>query len=100
MSFFNKIGNSAGRLFNKATSKGGIFDRVNVTLRKGDNTVQRVGAFIRPIADQFGLGDVVGGAVNKFSALATQGRDLNRDIRNNLERAVKAPMSDIKSNYA
>ena len=59
-----------------------------------------MGAFIRPIADKFGLGDVVGGAVNKFSALATQGRDLNRDIRNNLERAVKAPISDIKSNYA
>ena len=100
MSFFNKMSNSAGRLFNKATSKGGIFDKVNVALRKGDNTVQRVGAFIRPIADKFGLGDVVGGAVNKFSALATQGRDLNRDIRNNLERAVKAPISDIKSNYA
>jgi len=100
MSFFNKLGNSAGRLFNKATNKGGIFDKINVALRKGDNTVQRVGAFIRPIADQFGLGDVVGGAVNKFSTLATKGRDLNRDIRNNLERAVKAPMSDIKSNYA
>jgi hypothetical protein len=100
MSFFNKMSNSAGRLFNKATSKGGIFDKVNVALRKGDNTVQRVGAFIRPIADQFGLGDVVGGAVNKFSALATRGRDLNRDIRNNLERAVKAPMSELQNNYA
>ena len=40
MRFFSKIGNSAGRLFNKATSKGGIFDKVNVALRKGDNTVK------------------------------------------------------------
>jgi len=100
MSFFNKLGANAGRLFNKATSKGGIFDKVNVALRQGDNSVQRVGAFIRPIADQFGLGDVVGGAVNKFSGLATRARDLNRDIRNNLERAVQAPIKEIQNSYA
>ena len=100
MSLFQKVQNNAGRLFNKAMSKTGIFNKINTLARQGDNTVQRVGHFIRPIASQFGLGDVVSEVVNRVHDVASQVRNANNSIRNNLERAVKAPMSDINSNYA
>ena len=100
MSLFQKVQHNAGRLFNKAMSKNGIFNKINTLARQGDNTVQRVGAFIRPIASKFGLGDVVGGVVNRVHDVANNIRSTNQSIRNNLERAVKAPMSDINSNYA
>ena len=100
MSLFQKVQHNAGRLFNKAMSKNGIFNKINTLARQGDNTVQRVGHFIRPIASKFGLGDVVGGVVNRVHDVANNIRSTNQSIRNNLERAVKAPMSDINSNYA
>ena len=100
MSLFQKVQHNAGRLFNKAMSKNGIFNKINTLARQGDNTVQRVGAFIRPIASKFGLGDVVSGVVNRVHDVANNIRSTNQSIRNNLERAVKAPMSDINSNYA
>ena len=100
MSLFQKVQHNAGRLFNKAMSKNGIFNKINTLARQGDNTVQRVGHFIRPIASQFGLGDVVGGVVNRVHDVANNIRSTNNSIRNNLERAVKAPMSDINSSYA
>ena len=100
MGLFQKIQNNAGRLFNKAMGSNGIFNKINTLARQGDNTVQRVGAFIRPIASKFGLGDVVSGVVNRVHDVANNIRSTNQSIRNNLERAVKAPMSDINSNYA
>ena len=100
MGLFQKIQHNAGRLFNKAMGSNGIFNKINTLARQGDNTVQRVGHFIRPIASQFGLGDVVSGVVNRVHDVANNIRSTNQSIRNNLERAVKAPMSDINSNYA
>jgi hypothetical protein len=55
MSLFNKIGQGANRLFNKATGKNGIFNKFNEYARKTDNSLQRVGNFIRPISTHFGL---------------------------------------------
>ena len=100
MSLFQKVQHNAGRLFNKSMGNNGIFNKINTLARQGDNTVQRVGHFIRPIASQFGLGDVVSGVVNRVHDVANNIRSTNQSIRNNLERAVKAPMSDINSNYA
>ena len=100
MSLFQKVQNNAGRLFNKAMSKNGIFNKINTLARQGDNTVQRVGHLLRPIASQFGVGDIVDGVVNRVHDVASHVRNTNQSIRNNLERAVKAPMSDINSNYA
>ena len=101
MSFFNKIGSNAQKLFNKSMSRNGIFNKVNEYARKADNSVARVGHFIRPIADQFGLGGVVNGAVNRVHDLKNQVTNVNNSIRNGLERSVKAPIGDIhKSNYA
>lgn len=101
MGLFNKIEHHAGRLFNKAVGTNGIFSKVNEFTRKGDNTVQRVGHFLRPMASQFGLGGVVSGAVNRVHDIATKIRDTNHNIQNGLERAVRAPIGDIhKSNYA
>ena len=100
MGLFQKIQHNAGRLFNKAMGSNGIFNKINTLARQGDNTVQRVGAFIRPIASKFGVGGIVDGVVNRVHDVASQVRNTNNSIRNNLERAVKAPMSDITSNYA
>jgi hypothetical protein len=101
MGLFNKIEHHAGKLFNKAMGSNGIFNKVNEYARKADNSVARVGHFIRPIASHFGLGDVVSGAVNRVHDVASNIRNANNSIRNGLERAVKAPIGDIqKSNYA
>lgn len=98
---FNKVSQSAGKLYNKAIGNNGIFNKVNTIMRKGDNTVQRVGHFIRPLADHFGFGGAVQNIVNKVHDYQVAGTKHVTAIKNNLEKSVSAPMSDIhKSNYA
>jgi len=100
MKFFNKVSQDAGKLFNKSMGNNGIFNKVNEFARKTDNSIQRVGNFIRPIASQFGLGDVVKNGLNQVHNLRLKGTSAVNSIRNGLERAVKAPINDINhSNY-
>ena len=100
MKFFNKVSQDAGKLFNKPMGNNGIFNKVNEFARKTDNSIQRVGNFIRPIASQFGLGDVVKNGLNQVHNLRLKGTSAVNSIRNGLERAVKAPINDINhSNY-
>jgi hypothetical protein len=101
MTFFNKVSNNAGKLFNKAMGTNGIFNKINEIGRKADNSIQRVGSFIRPIANHFGLGDVVKNGLTQVHNLRMKGTDAVNSVKNGLERAVKAPMNDInRSNYA
>ena len=100
MKLFNKISQGATSLFNKSMGHNGIFNKVNEFARKADNSVQRVGNFIRPIATQFGLGEVVKNGLNRVHDLRMQGTNAVNTIRNGLERAVKAPMKEITAaNY-
>ena len=100
MKLFNKIGQGANKLFTKATQKNGLFDKFNEYARKTDNTLQRVGHFIRPIASHFGVGDIVKNGLNRIHDIRTQAVDTSNNLRNGLERAVKQPMNAINyQNY-
>ena len=85
---FNKVGNSS-KLFNKVGNDGKIFQKISNTARKIDNSVMRVGAFIKPVADVVGMGGYVNSAVNDVHA-----------IRNGLEKAIKTPINDLRRNFA
>ena len=85
---FNKVGNSS-KLFNKVGNDGKIFNKISNTARKIDNSVMRVGAFIKPVADVVGMGGYVNSAVNDVHA-----------IRNGLEKAIKTPINDLRRNFA
>lgn len=98
---FNKVSQGATKLFNKSMGRNGIFNKVNEYARKADNSIQRVGNFIRPVANHFGLGDVVKNGLNHVHNLRLQATNGVNTVRNGLERAVKAPINDINhSNYA
>ena len=84
---FNKVGNSS-KLFNKVGNDGKIFQKISNTARKIDNSVMRVGAFIKPVADVVGMGGYVNSAVNDVHA-----------IRNGLEKAIKTPINDLRRNF-
>lgn len=100
MSVFNKIGQGANRLFNKATGRNGIFNKVNEYSRKADNSIQRVGNFLRPIASNFGLDPLLQKGLNTVHDLRMNVVNASNDIRNGLERAVKAPINQINAqNY-
>ena len=100
MSLFNKIGQGANRLFNKATGKNGIFNKFNDYARKTDNSIQRVGNFIRPISTHFGLEPMVKTGLNTIHNLRMNAVNTSNDLRNGLERAVKAPINQINNqNY-
>lgn len=92
---FNKVSQGANQLYNKAMGGNGIFNKIDVGTRKFDNSVQRVGHFLRPIANHFGLGDTIHAGVGLIHSTADDLRNANRAIRNNLEKSVKAPIGDI-----
>ncbi len=86
MTFFNKVNQGANKLFNK------INQNAPVLLRKIDNTAQRMTSAIAPTLQQYGF-DTAANAVNGIN------NDVHQ-IRNNLERAIKAPVSDLRKQYA
>ena len=92
---FQKVTQGANSLFNKSMGRNGIFNKIDTGVRKFDNSVQRVGHFIRPIADHFGLGHAVQSGVDLVHSSSNDVRGANRAIRNNLEKSVKAPINDI-----
>ena len=88
MSLFNKLGGST-KLFTKVGNDGTLFRKIGNTARKIDNSVMRVGAFIKPVADVVGMGGYVNSAVNDVHAM-----------RNGLEKAIKTPINDLRRNFA
>ena len=65
---FGKVGNSS-KLFNKVGNDGKMFGKISNTARKFDNSVLRVGAFLKPAADYVGVGNYVNDAVNGSHAI-------------------------------
>ncbi len=82
MTFFNKVNQGANKLFTK------INQNAPVLLRKIDNTAQRMTSAIAPTLQQYGF-DTASNAVNGIN------NDIHQ-IRNNLERAIKTPVSDLR----
>jgi hypothetical protein len=82
------------KLFNKISSnKNVIFRKAMNTGRQIDNSVARVGHFLTNTANSLGLRPI-GSAIQS-------GVNAVHNIRNNLEKAIKAPISEIRhSNYA
>ena len=95
MSLFNKVGQGANKLFNKATGKNGIFNKFNTYARQADNTVQRVGNFIRPISTHFGLEPMVKAGLNTVHDLRVNAVNTSNNLRNALVNSVKAPINEI-----
>ena len=92
MSFFNKIGQGARTLFNKVGGNdGSFFRKVGNTARKVDNSIARVGNFLASSANSMGLNPVAG--------MINAGTNAAHQIRNNLERSIKAPISNIRGHY-
>jgi len=78
-------------LFNKIVGGSTLFNKITRTpnlLRKIDNSVARVGSFLQPTLNHFGmgaLGNVVGNIVRGAHA-----------IKNNLEKSIHTPMNEIR----
>jgi hypothetical protein len=84
---FQKQGNSQ-QMFSKLGRDQNLFRKIDNTSRKIDNSVMRVGAFIKPVADMVGAGGYVNSAVNGTHA-----------IRNSLEKAIHTPVNDLRTQF-
>jgi hypothetical protein len=91
MKLFNKISEGASRLFNKIGNENNLFRKINNTARKIDNSVTKVGQFLVPTLNHFGY--------HGIGSLIANGADSVHQIRNNLEKAIKEPISDIRKNH-
>ena len=94
--FFKKVGSDAGKLYRNAVGSRGIFNKVTTIGRKADNTIQRVGNFLLPLADKVGLSDPLRLGLNTIHGYRQQFNDQVNNVKNGLERAVKSPMSSIQ----
>ena len=72
------------KLFTKMNQSNSMFNKIN--LRKADNSIARVGHFIKPFASSLGLGGVVQQAVNT-----------SHRIKNGLEKSINLPMKQIRN---
>jgi len=85
---FQKQGNGS-ELFKKIANDKNLFRKFDNTARKVDNSVARIGAFIKPVANMAHMGGYVDDVVNGVHA-----------VRNGLEKATKTPMSQIRGSFA
>ncbi len=91
MKLFSKISEGATKLFHKIGNENHLFRKISNTARKIDNTVAKVGRFLVPTANHFGY--------HGIGSLISNGVDSVHQIRNNLEKAIKEPVSDIRKNH-
>jgi len=85
---FSKQGNGS-ELFKKIANDKNLFRKFDNTSRKIDNSVARIGAFIKPVANMAHMGGYVDDVVNGVHA-----------VHNGLEKATKTPMSQIRGSFA
>ena len=76
------------KLFNKGGNTGNYFNKVSTLARQGDNSVARVGNFLSSSARSIGL--------HPFASVIDHVVNTAHDIRNNLEKSIKAPISEIR----
>jgi len=84
---FNKLGNTS-KLFNKVGNDGKMFRKISNTAHKFNNSVMRVGSFIKPVADYVGVGNYVNDAVNGPHA-----------VRYALEKSIRTPVNDLRAQF-
>lgn len=101
MSFFNKISQGAKKLYKNATGNNSIFNKISTGLRKGDNTLQRIGAFIQPYADRIGAGETLKSGLNQIHDWRQYAVNESNMVKNGLEKSGHVPISEInRQNYA
>jgi hypothetical protein len=91
MKLFSKISEGATKLFQKMGQENHLFRKISNTARKIDNSVAKVGRFLVPTAHRLGFGSV--------GNFLSNGVDTVHAIRNDLEKAIKDPVSDIRRNH-
>jgi hypothetical protein len=89
MNLFQKLG-EAPKLFSKMYNDSTLFRKIGNTARKIDNSVARVGDFLVNTAKNIGLGG--------FAPAITGVTNAIHKVRNGLERAIKAPIGQIRQN--
>ena len=70
MSFFNKVTQGAGRLFNKVVQDRNIFRKITNTAKKIDGGINKVGNFISPVAKMYGLDGMLRTGMNATHQIA------------------------------
>jgi hypothetical protein len=84
MSFFNKIAQNANTLFSKAIHDKKIFSKINNFTKHANNTIQKVGNFIKPVAQAFG-----------YDGMLDRGMQASKSIANGLEKYIM-PIHDVR----
>lgn len=86
MSLFHKVQQGGTSLFNKFTQN------VPSIFRKVDNSVLRANSFLAPTLRHFGFDNMA----NVSNGLANTAHATRTAINNNLEKAVHAPVSELR----
>ena len=89
-SFFQKVGQGSGKMFNKVSNNPNFFSKFSNTARKIDNSIARVGNFLQPTLNM--VNPALGGMVQQCVNAVHQ-------IRNNLEKSITAPMRQIRNTH-
>jgi hypothetical protein len=105
MKLFNKISGDVTKLFNKVNSSAPtLMRKFNNTIRKADNTVGRVGNFISNTSNQLGGPAIIGDTAKYVAGRVHDGRKqimhTENIIKNNLEKAIHAPMKEINDPHS
>ncbi len=94
---FRKIEDGA-KYFTKMGNTNTLFRKIENTGRKIDNSVARVGNFLINTSKSLGLPNPVASTIQQGVNLVHNTRT---GIKNNLEKAIHAPLSDVrKETYA
>ena len=97
MGLFTKISQGAQKLYKNATGSNGIFNKFTTGARKTDNTIQRVGNFLLPLADKIGMSGTLQSGLNEIHNARQYINNEVNNVKNGLERSVKAPISSIQT---
>ena len=97
MSFFKKVSQGTTKLFKNATGEKGIFNKLTSGARKFDNSIQRVGNFLLPFADKIGMSGTLQSGLNQIHNTRKYINDEVNQVRDGLERSVKAPINSIQT---
>jgi hypothetical protein len=95
MKLFSKLSQNAQKLYKNSMGQNGIFNKITTGTRKLDNSLQRVGNFLLPLSQKVGMGGVLQAGLNEIHNARHYINDEVNNVKNGLERAVKAPISSI-----
>ena len=87
---FTKL-NHGPQLFTKNNGNQSFFKKLNTTARQFDNSLVRVGAFLKPVASTLGFG-----GVNSIIDKVNTGV---HNVRNALEKATMGKLEDLRPKH-